>query len=762
QRLYVGRSATINVTLSAPAEVLLPKTADVVFVDRNPEQVLPMTPGGGGRFFLPLEQVTIDRRFYIHTPEGRSRLMDLAVLPVPTFEKTVLHYDFPAYTKWPQVSQPLSEDGIRALAGTRVAVEIDSNLALRHGELRLWSKAEKNSGTAPTRVIKLLPLAPGGASVTGSFEIQDSGRFELSLTSTDGTASDQNLTGSLIALPDRAPQVQLLEPDLRVVAPVGFQVPVAVSASDDIGLSRTELHQQMGGDSLPPQSLELKWRGPTYASSKAVVDLAALEAQAGDEIRGFATAYDNHPDPPQSADSPIFTIRVISVEEYKDLARQQIGVDQIAGEFDRFLEELKKLNDARKEMIEQLEDLKAKAEKGPLSAADQKALGELRRKLDEYARRSQDLADAMDKRSKQPPLYEFEAPYQELLKKIAGQLARQAEGAKPLPGQITPPTPANLSKALDELRKQQGDADKQAQPLRLTEEQMKLLEKAQTMLAEAQVIIAIAEQQREIADHLASYKQIEVLNSRDQGRADRLADEQDHLRKELEDSLKRLEKAAQACLSDLPKMSAGALEVVEAIRGKGVTNDQNASSKQARASNGPQAWALADSAATKLESMIKECKGGMQGDAMQDLDGAFGLSKGALGQCLSQMSANARAQAMKGSMGQGLAGGQGSAAGGSGSSAGNPQAGTLVGPHTNVLGESSSDRPGQRSGPSFRRAGDGRGGSEDGAGSAQSLNPEIDAARRIRGGSGLGVPLRYRGLAEQYFRRLAEDQAPRP
>jgi hypothetical protein len=203
-------------------------------------------------------------------------------------------------------------------------------------------------------------------------------------------------------------------------------------------------------------------------------------------------------------------------------------------------------------------------------------------------------------------------------------------------------------------------------------------------------------------------------------------------------------------------MSGSAKELAEKIRKDlGVEKDQSDAAAHAQASRGAPAHQSADTAATKLESLIKECKG-MCNSAGDDLDGALGLTRSQIAGALGELS-GARA-------GRGQGNGTGSGSGvrsGSGTGAAGTQAGgasgrpTLLGPHGRTPGAGKpTARINLRAG-TYNTQGQGFDAAD--AEPAERLDPDSPEGIR-RGGAGPpGVPLQYRRLAEQYFKRLAED-----
>ncbi len=467
-------------------------------------------------------------------------------------------------------------------------------------------------------------------------------------------------------------------------------------------------------------------------------------------MRAFVTAYDNHV-PPHSADSPTVEVRVLSQAEYEEQARQQYGVQQMAAELNAFADAARALAEERQKIIDELEALKQKIadQKGELTEADRQKLEDLQRRMDEYAKRSQDLAEAMQRRAEQEPLYAFEPAVQKVL---AEQAARHGENSQRA-GEFDSLTPENLDEALSEMKRQHSDdAAAQEQP-ELTQEQMEQLALADAMMAEAERIKAIARRQRQLEEHMAAAASEAELSTAQRARLSRLAEEQRLLEAELTASLERLEEAAKAAEGKLPKMCDSAQAVVKQIREMGVSADQVAAADHADSGEGQPAHQRADSAADKLESLIGKCDG-MGQCASGDLDGIFSLSESGLQEALNQL-ASARAGRGSGSgPASGMSGAGGAAAGASGTAAGGASRPVLAGPHADAMS-------GMMAGTQVEgRASYGRVGA-GGDGTSSARDPEVmrtDAQRsRDAGASPDAIPLRYRGLAAEYFRRLAQD-----
>lgn len=322
--VYVGRPASITARLGGPETI---DRANVVFTGTSsaPPSKQPMLRRPSGEFVLSLDRTESTREFYIDTPRGRSIRYRLNVLPIPTFDSAEIRYAFPAYTGWPESKHVLDNRGIRGLSGTTVTIAITSNVPLKQGTVELVPQ-ELNQLVEQGKVTKLttqeVTLSPGPdpRQVTGSFPLTFSGHFKITLTGAEGAVSTDHLEGSLTATSDRPPQIEFNEPAPVLLAVEDFKVPVGLSAQDDVALVDVVLQASVNG--WGPHQVELQTERPQKNTLRGryEFDLKSLGATSGDIITYYATARDNSPPAGQTSDTPVYSIQVISQEEYLDLA----------------------------------------------------------------------------------------------------------------------------------------------------------------------------------------------------------------------------------------------------------------------------------------------------------------------------------------------------------------------------------------------------------------------------------------------------------
>ncbi|MDK1031623.1 MAG: hypothetical protein QGD94_06430, partial [Planctomycetia bacterium] len=532
---------------------------------------------------------------------------------------------------------------------------------------------------------------------------------------------------------------------------------VVVAARDDVEVARIILLRSINGWAPTEAALKLEAPGPTYATAKYLFDLSVHGARAGDVITYYASAYDVYPGSAHFSDTPTFVIRVISEEEYLQYARAAYRTEELIAELEDFLRRIEELDALRKELLKQAEELERKIRDsgGKLSDADMEELRQFARDQDEYADRMRELADRMLERVDKPTLYEFEASFKDMLKRMAQDLRGQAAEMSALTlsfdqlqkrGLRRLPSREYLQDSIAQLRGAEEFMDNFHEEALLTDRQLQQLQKADELVALTEVIVAITEQQRELADRLGQFRNKERLGPAEQIRARRMAQEQAELRAQLQAALEEMDTKAAEAQDILPKMSASLRKIVADIRRLNVLRDQDNAATLAHAGRGRYAWPAADDAAAKLESLFEECGGtqGMMARAAEDLDRALKLTKQKRSRGLQQWWQS-----------RGMPGTRQSGTGGAGGGYYGSRAQlTLMGPHASGGGESDARRGRGRRGRgrgAWRPAG--RKEPED----AESITPEadVDRSRDVRGT--LGVPVRYRGLAEEYFRRLADE-----
>ncbi len=760
--LYYGSSAAVTVRLGGPDP---PDRADLVMRDGEQTQRLPMISGEGG-FQLELQQVTASRDFYIDTPGGRSDWYRLAVREVPLFEEVWVEYQYPPHTDWAPRRHRLQGHDIEALVGTQVVLEARSNLPLSHGEIEIFGEEPSQEARS---LVRLTPDASDPRQVRGAFRLESSGRIMMRLVGYNKAPGAEVREAALIAVPDEPPRVAVADPEPLVLAVEDWKIPVSIEAADDVQVRDMELNLAHNGQQKPPVPLDNRSADRRHGRGEFELDLAEFGARAGDEIRLFASARDNHPDGGQSADSGTHVIQVISQAEYLDYLRSMYQMEQLQEEIAALNEQLQDLGAERAQTLDELESLTESLQPDEALTDDQRdQLQRLEQQLDQFAEQTERLTQQVQQRLEHPQMYDAEQPYREQLQALAEQLQQQPSAASEMQQALESlaesemPQAEQLQRARQALEQMQQQSapfdDPTRQGLEQTRELAQQLQQAQRMMSEASRLQEVMQQQRELADRLQALPEMPQPTPAQQRRADRLAREQELLEQELQDAQTALREAAQQSQQDLPRTAADAERLCQAISSQGIPQDQQQASQSARQGMPRQAEQAAERAAEKLESLASQCPN-PQG-ASGELDGGLGLSRESLQQTLQQ-----------------LAQGEGLARLGAQSGRGAPPSASSPGPPGTERSRASGGKSqfGLR-GPQppqeafqGRRRGQGRD-ERGGPGDPAWADDELAEAERIESqsrqstanaaGNLRGVPVGYRDQAEAYFRRLAEEDQP--
>lgn len=286
------------------------------------------------------EQVT--RPFSYRAVGGDDHAMpwiDLEVVEPPLIDDLTVTLHYPPYTGWPSAS---AEPHIRALVGTRVA---------------LAGRLSKPASAVRVHVDEQPPvearLSDEGRSFAfdddddgPGFAVERSGAYWIELVDTEGFSSGDQVRYEIRAVEDFTPTVSIVRPPASGFATPTANVPVHVTAKDDLALARVALHMSRS-DRSDEEETEIEiYRGPPQADGKAtpgqasagkageaesgggesreceyLLDLGPLGLKPATQLTLYATADDYHP---HRGQSDPHRLTIISVDELRErLAERQ-------------------------------------------------------------------------------------------------------------------------------------------------------------------------------------------------------------------------------------------------------------------------------------------------------------------------------------------------------------------------------------------------------------------------------------------------------
>ncbi len=507
-------------------------------------------------------------------------------------------------------------------------------MPLAGGELLLFPAAAAPA-SEPQRV-ELVPDGIAPSIVTGEFTLATNGRFEIRAKGESGESSVP-LSGPITALPDRAPLIAITTPPQELIAVEGWKIPVVIEASDDVGITALRLYRGVNGWDPSSISLEVASAENGLFRATSEFDLGQLGARAGDVITYYASAEERGNPPPQSTDSSVHTIQVISEEEYREFARQEHQLADLTREFEQFRKELDRLNEQRQKAAEQLEQLLKKQASGePLSAEDRAAMERLEKQLRDYSESTAELAKTLRERAAEMQLFDLEQQYTEELRKLAEELEQQsaqaeqtAELLKQQQNSSAEQMTRELQDSAEQFLKESGPFDSESQKsLEQLEDDLETLQKADALNEIVERLQAATSQQRALANRMAELAGRSSLTPAEQARADRFAKEQELLAEEIESITKDLDQAARDAEESLPQMAESARQLGEMLKQLAVPEEQHSAAQQAREQQGDAALQHAENAARKLESLTQAGNELQQSPGLEEgLDGPLRLAQ---------------------------------------------------------------------------------------------------------------------------------------
>ncbi|MBI5883507.1 MAG: hypothetical protein HZB91_10440 [Elusimicrobia bacterium] len=193
--------------------------------------------------------------------------------------------------------RPLSPaEGLAAYRGSHVTVTGEPSESLASASLRF-------SGGVPPVRMKPADKAPG---LECGFIVTEDAVFHFELASADGRTDQSPEEYRLRALTDAPPKVELLSPTIPLQASMQDVIPVAYSATDDVGLGRVSFHVRVEGASAKETTVVLREFGVGNAGTKEAFGehVWALEGLPhGAKAEFWFEAQDDAPRPQKAASS---------------------------------------------------------------------------------------------------------------------------------------------------------------------------------------------------------------------------------------------------------------------------------------------------------------------------------------------------------------------------------------------------------------------------------------------------------------------------
>jgi len=308
-----------SLLVEALVEGVLPEKAHLHSKGRQGGSARRPMPYEGNAFTCELANLQESFRYWVKAGDATSQTFSVRVRTRPTVTAVKLLYVYPSYTGMPSKATESQTGDIRALEGTTVRIEAIADRELEGAELavRFMPAAEEADQPDGESVpMKLTRARTAEAEIT----VTRTGDYRINVTDRDGVAN-LPVARQIVALPDQAPFVKVLEPAKDLAVEPDASVPVLAEAKDDFALRSLALHVQRRGGA---EWEELRsWpcaEATRQAREGAVLHLGDLALAPRDVLSYYFSAGDGRPGAPEGAGkSRVYQILVVD----KSFAQQQ-------------------------------------------------------------------------------------------------------------------------------------------------------------------------------------------------------------------------------------------------------------------------------------------------------------------------------------------------------------------------------------------------------------------------------------------------------
>ena len=242
---------------------------------------VPLVPGtDAGSFEAMLFHVDKTAEYFVTSNGVESPRFTLEVVDLPTVDKLVLEYHFPAYTGLePRTVDPGGD--IAAIKGTDVRLKITATMATPGGRVML---NEKES----------LPLTKeADGTFAGNFTVSGQGFYRIEFDGPQGEKVTASPQFTIDVLADIAPSVHFNKPGRDTQASPVEEVFAEVRADDDFGVKQLQMFYSVNGGAEKTVNLF----GGAKALPEVIVThtiyLEEMGLKPGDFVSYYAKANDN-------------------------------------------------------------------------------------------------------------------------------------------------------------------------------------------------------------------------------------------------------------------------------------------------------------------------------------------------------------------------------------------------------------------------------------------------------------------------------------
>ncbi|MDM7916770.1 MAG: hypothetical protein QUU85_16120, partial [Candidatus Eisenbacteria bacterium] len=505
---------------------------------------LPMQADVGTEFLATLADVQAETEYMVSLDRHRSRTYRVAVQEpyrATGYEKRIR---FPDYTGLAPEKELSPHASITALKGSDAQLLVAVSRPDARGRLRF------DSG-------RTIPLEAGEEGVlSAKVPVREADQFRVELSGSDGGAERSAAWTSesfrIDPIPDRMPSLFLVGPGEQVDLPPEMRVVVEADCADDFGIRKLDLVYHRNDQPSSRISLT-RWQSETEARVAYPWNLEEIALTPGDEIRYHLELTDNDAvSGPKTTVSPEYSIRFPTLEQMYAQQEQ---------ERHEGLEDLRESLDKQVDLRKELEDMSREMRRDQAIDWDQKnEMEQFLQKQEEILQKMDQMATAMDRQMDRmqqgqlfsPEIVEKIARIQEMMREIQSpefhnMLEQMREAMRSL-------DPKEVQKALEKMKLTQQAIEQGLDRTIAMLEKMLAEEKLDEAIRRAEQLAKEQEQLNQQAGTPQDSSKPDSTASMSPEEAQKLAEQQGALQKELAELRKQMEELSKLAEKSHPQM----------------------------------------------------------------------------------------------------------------------------------------------------------------------------------------------------------------
>ncbi len=271
-------------------------------------------------YFQTLTNLREETRYWVTDGRARRFRRHIRIRYTPRITLLEVKTVYPSYTGLRPRRRKLKGADLQVPMKTELSFRVVSNRPLASGALTLIPILG-----GETKVIPLLPEHEDGKVVSGDFRASEPVAFSISVKDVDGLVSQERRKGRVTILSDRRSRILVMEPGRHAVATPRVSIPVRVRAEDDYGVKQVLWFRGLNRSIERPSLMKNVTKRGGMATSIEIESAFSLEdlgVRPGDRIEYFFEAVDGFPGGPNVTTSRMFTLRIISLAQYKQILRR--------------------------------------------------------------------------------------------------------------------------------------------------------------------------------------------------------------------------------------------------------------------------------------------------------------------------------------------------------------------------------------------------------------------------------------------------------